>query len=76
MLSREIFKANDIRGVTAGPDPQWDSVGAYAIGAALVDTLDLTAAEGTLVVGRDMRLSSPEMSAAFIDGVLSRGKTA
>ena len=73
MLSPEIFKANDIRGVTAGPDPQWDSPGAYAIGAALVDTLDLTAAEGTLVVGRDMRISSPEMAAAFIDGVLSRG---
>ena len=34
---------------------------------------DLTAAEGALVVGRDMRVSSPEMSAAFIDGVLSRG---
>ena len=73
MLSPEIFKANDIRGVTAGSDPQWDSPGAYAIGAALVDTLDLTAAEGTLVVGRDMRISSPEMAAAFIDGVLSRG---
>jgi phosphomannomutase len=73
VLSPEIFKANDIRGITAGPDPQWDSAGAFAIGAALVDTLDLTAAEGTVVVGRDMRISSPEMAAAFIDGVLSRG---
>ena len=73
MITRGIFKANDIRGVTEGPDPQWDTAGAYAIGAALVDTLDLNAAEGALVVGRDMRVSGPVMSAAFIEGVLSRG---
>ncbi len=73
MINPEIFKANDIRGVTEGPDPRWDASGAFAIGAALVDTLDLTAAEGTLVVGRDMRVSSPRMSAAFTEGVLSRG---
>jgi phosphomannomutase len=73
MITREIFKANDIRGITEGPNPQWDTDGAYAIGAALVDTLDLNAAEGALVVGRDMRVSGPRMAAAFIDGVLSRG---
>ena len=73
MITRAIFKANDIRGVTEGPDPQWDAAGAYAVGAALVDTLDLNAAEGALVVGRDMRVSGPQLSAAFIDGVLSRG---
>jgi phosphomannomutase len=73
MITRAIFKANDIRGVTEGPEPQWDTAGACAIGAALVDTLDLTAAEGALVVGRDMRVSSPRMAAAFIDGALSRG---
>ena len=73
MITREIFKANDIRGVTEGPDPEWDAAGAYAVGVALVDTLDLTAAEGALVVGRDMRVSGPVIAAAFIDGVLSRG---
>ena len=73
MITRGIFKANDIRGVTEGAAPEWDEAGAYAIGAALVDVLDLTSAEGSLVVGRDMRLSSPRMSAAFTDGVLSRG---
>ncbi len=73
MITPGIFKANDIRGVTDGLRPEWDATGAYAIGAALVDTLDLNAAEGALVVGRDMRLSSPSMSAAFVDGVLSRG---
>src|SRR5215210_7110091 len=72
MITRGIFKANDIRGVTEGAAPEWDEKGAHAIGAALVDVLDLTSAEGSLVVGRDMRLSSPRMTAAFIDGVLSR----
>ncbi len=46
MITPEIFKANDIRGITEGPSPQWDEAGAYAIGAALVDVLDLTSAEG------------------------------
>ena len=73
MITQEIFKANDIRGIADGPDPQWDEDGAYAIGAALVDVLDLTAGAGTLVVGRDMRLSSPRMSEAFGRGVRSRG---
>src|SRR5215212_4496832 len=73
MITRGIFKANDIRGVTEGAAPEWDEDGARAIGAALVDVLDLTSAEGSLVVGRDMRLSSPRMTAAFVDGVLRRG---
>ncbi len=73
MIKRGIFKANDIRGITEGPEPQWDADGAYAIGAALVDVLDLNAAEGALVVGQDMRISSPTLAAAFVDGVISRG---
>src|SRR5215212_3294089 len=72
MIKRGIFKANDIRGITEGPDPEWDAAGAYAIGAAAVDVLDLETAEA-LVVGRDMRISGPRMAGAFIDGVLSRG---
>jgi phosphomannomutase len=73
MIKPQIFKANDIRGVTTEPDSEWDVDGAFAIGAALVDTLDLVSAEGSLVLGRDMRLSSPEYSASFARGVLSRG---
>ena len=46
MISPEIFKANDIRGVAAGDHPQWDADGAYAIGAALADTLDLARPAG------------------------------
>ncbi|MCW2810451.1 MAG: pmm [Friedmanniella sp.] len=73
MITQGIFKANDIRGITEGDSPEWDEDGAFAIGAALVDVLDLTAAEGALVLGRDMRVSSPRMSEAFTRGVLSRG---
>ena len=73
MIKRGIFKANDIRGITEGADPEWDAAGAHAIGAAVVEVLDLTRGAGSLVVGRDMRTSGPLMAAAFIDGVLSRG---
>ena len=73
MISRGIFKANDIRGIAVGDDPEWDVDGAFRIGAALVDALDLTHAEGALVVGRDMRTTGPEFSTAFVEGVLSRG---
>ena len=72
MIKRGIFKANDIRGIADGPNPEWDAAGAYAIGAAAVDVLDLHKA-AALVVGRDMRISGPRMAGAFIDGVLSRG---
>jgi phosphomannomutase len=72
MIKRGIFKANDIRGITEGSDPEWDAAGAYAIGAAAVDVLDLQTA-AALAVGRDMRVSGPRMAGAFIEGVLSRG---
>jgi phosphomannomutase len=73
MIKRGIFKANDIRGVAEGTDPEWDAAGAHAIGAAVVEVLGFSTGAGALVVGRDMRTSSPPMAAAFIDGVLSRG---
>ena len=73
MIHASIFKANDIRGVTTGPEPEWDADGAYAIGAATADVFAISAGAGALVVGRDMRTTSPVLSAAFADGVLSRG---
>ena len=63
MIKREIFKANDIRGITDGADPEWDAAGAYAIGAAAVEVLEINSDSGALVVGRDMRTSGPRMVA-------------
>ncbi len=73
MIDPAIFKANDIRGVADGPDPEWDPEAAYAIGAATVPVLGLAAGVDSLVVGRDMRLTGPVMSRAFVDGVRDRG---
>jgi phosphomannomutase len=72
MITQGIFKANDIRGVTEGADPEWDEAGAFAVGVALVEVFGLGRGD-RLVLGRDMRVSGPRMSAAFTDGVLSRG---
>ena len=63
MLKPFIFKANDIRGVTEGPEPEWDEAGAYALGSAFVEVFGLVGR--SVVLGRDMRLSGPRMSAAF-----------
>src|SRR6266516_7730403 len=65
-LSVDIFKAYDIRGVY--PDEVNEDT-ARAIGAAFVAYLRAT----RIAVGRDMRLSSPALAAAFIDGATSQG---
>jgi len=64
VLKPVIFKANDIRGITEGDSPEWDEDGAYALGGALVEVFGLVGR--SLVLGRDMRLSGPRMSAAFV----------
>lgn len=66
MAPPEIFKAYDIRGIY--PD-QLDEDAARRIGAAFAA---FTSAE-RVVVGRDCRLSSPALSAAFVEGVTGRG---
>ena len=65
-LTPDIFKAYDVRGTY--PD-QVHEDGARAIGAAFVAYLHAT----RIAVGRDMRLSSPSLAAAFIDGATSQG---
>jgi phosphomannomutase len=61
-----IFKAYDIRGTY--PD-QLDEATARAIGASFVAYLKAE----RVAVGRDMRLSSPALAGAFIDGASSQG---
>ena len=61
-----IFKAYDVRGTV--PD-QLDADVARRIGAAFAAWLDAS----RIAVGRDCRLSSPELAEAFTEGVTSRG---
>jgi phosphomannomutase len=63
---RSIFKAYDIRGIYPS---ELNAGVARAIGRAFAD---FTGAP-RLAVGRDMRLSSPELATAFIAGATSKG---
>ena len=65
-LNPDIFKAYDVRGTY--PD-QIDEKGARAIGAAFVAYLKAA----RIAVGRDMRLSSPSLAQAFIEGATEQG---
>jgi len=65
-IDPNIFKAYDVRGIY--PSEINEDV-AHAIGAGFVSYLKAK----RIAVGRDMRLSSPSLAAAFIDGATSRG---
>jgi phosphomannomutase len=66
MLDPKVFKAYDVRGVYP-EDVNED--GAYAIGRGYVQQFEPL----RIAVGRDMRLSSPQMSAAFVEGASDEG---
>ena len=66
MLDPKTFKAYDIRGIY--PD-ELDEDGAYAIGRAYVQQFE----PRRIAVGRDMRLSSPQIAAAVIRGAADEG---
>ena len=66
MLDPKVFKAYDVRGVY-GVD--LDEDGAYRIGRAYVEHFE----PRTIAVGRDMRVSSPSMAEAVIDGAADGG---
>jgi phosphomannomutase len=65
-MNPDIFKAYDVRGTY--PD-QVDEEAARSIGAAFVAYLRAK----QIAVGRDMRLSSPSVAQAFIEGATSQG---
>ncbi|MFP5346058.1 MAG: phosphomannomutase/phosphoglucomutase [Actinomycetes bacterium] len=65
-----VMKAYDVRGVV--PD-QWGPREAQAIGAAAADVLGAAGGAATMVIGHDMRPSSPQLVDAFADGVQRRG---
>jgi len=66
ILNPDIFKAYDIRGTY--PDAVNEEA-AFAIGRALVAYLEAT----RIAVGRDMRLSSPALARAFVEGATGQG---
>jgi phosphomannomutase len=65
-INPTIFKAYDVRGLYPS---EIDEAGARAIGAAYVSYLQAR----RIGVGRDMRLSSPTLAQAFIDGARAQG---
>ncbi len=72
-LLDRLIKAYDVRGVV--PDDLSPEI-ARLVGAAFVRVLGVATADGgpgTVVVGRDMRPSGPELVAAFAEGVTSQG---
>jgi phosphomannomutase len=66
VLEPQVFKAYDVRGLYP---TELDEDGAYRIGRAYVEHFE----PRTIAVGRDMRLSSPGMAAAVIDGAADAG---
>jgi phosphomannomutase len=66
VLDPKVFKAYDVRGIHP---TELDEDGAYRIGRAYVEHFR----PGTIAVGRDMRLSSPSMAAAVVNGAADGG---
>ena len=66
MLDGSVFKAYDVRGIYPS---QLDEEGAYAIGRAYVEQFE----PRRIAVGRDMRLSSPAIARAAIEGSADAG---
>jgi phosphomannomutase len=65
-----IFKAYDIRGLVPA---ELDEQVARDIGAAFADEVARPAGHDAVVIGHDMRTSSPSLAGALADGVRSRG---
>ena len=66
MFDPKVFKAYDIRGIYP---TELDEEGAYAIGRAYVEQFE----PKEIAVGRDMRVSSPSMAKALIEGATTAG---
>ena len=66
MLDPKVFKAYDVRGIYP---TELDEEGAYGIGRAYVEQFE----PQEIAVGHDMRLSSPTMAKAAIDGATDGG---
>jgi len=66
----EVFKAYDVRGLVGSEiNPEF----AFRTGLAFARFLEQEREPGTLVIGEDMRESSPSLAEAFADGAMSNG---
>ena len=74
VVDESIFKAYDVRGVY--PD-QMDEALAYRIGRGFARVLsylqDVPVGDLRVAVGRDMRLSAPDMAAEYVRGIADEG---
>jgi phosphomannomutase len=66
VLDPKVFKAYDVRGLY---ETELDEEGARAIGRAFVEVFE----PERIAVGRDMRVSSPSMAGAVIEGASGAG---
>jgi phosphomannomutase len=66
VIDPKVFKAYDVRGIYPA---ELDEEGAYAIGRAYVEQFE----PQQIAVGRDMRLSSPSMAKAVMEGAADGG---
>ena len=65
-LDPKAFKAYDVRGIYPS---ELDEAGAYAVGRAYVEQFEPKA----VAIGRDMRVSSPSIARAVIQGAADGG---
>src|SRR5205814_6050499 len=66
VLDPKVFKAYDVRGIYP---TELDEGGAYAIGRAYVEQFETR----QIAVGHDMRVSSPTMAKAAMEGAAAAG---
>jgi phosphomannomutase len=66
VIDPKVFKAYDVRGIYP---TELDEEGAYAMGRAYVEQFE----PKQIAVGRDMRLSSPSMAKAVMEGAADGG---
>ena len=69
-IINKIIKAYDIRGLV---DDELSADFAFALGIAFAKFVEREREPATVVVGEDMRPSSPDLATAFSDGVTSQG---
>ncbi len=72
----DIFKAYDIRGLYGSDlDPEIAELIGRAFARVIADQAKKSPSELRLGLGRDMRLTAPEMAAAYREGMTSEGAT-